>query len=131
MKVIIAGSRSIVDYGYVEEAIEASGFKVTKVVSGTANGVDRLGEDWAEENGVKVKPFPADWKNLEVKGAVIKENRYGKYNAVAGHQRNERMAKYAKGLIAVWDGKSKGTMDMIERMKAKGKKVFVYDISKV
>lgn len=64
---IVAGSRSILDClsrdgqrRIVAEAIDRSGFSVAEVVSGTARGVDQLGEDWADEHGIPVKRFPAD-----------------------------------------------------------------------
>ena len=41
--------------------------------------------------------------------------------------RNQVMADHADALIAVWDGASKGTADMIDRAKKRGLKVFVYD----
>jgi hypothetical protein len=131
MKVIIAGSRSISEYGYVEEAVEASGWNITEVVSGKAKGVDTLGEFLATEYGIPVKPFPADWKNLNAPGAVIRSNRYGQYNCMAGHMRNRQMGDYADGLIAVWDGVSRGTESMINYMQSLGKPVFVYNVSEV
>ena len=47
MKVIIAGSRDITDYSLVCRAISESKFDITEVISGTARGVDTLGEKWA------------------------------------------------------------------------------------
>ena len=126
MKTIVAGSRKIKSYSVVAEAIEASGFDVTEVVSGTANGVDTLGENWAEQNDRQIKRFPADWKNIRVKGAIIRQNQYGKYNAAAGGIRNKKMAEYADALISVWDGKSKGTADMILQAHRLGLRVFVF-----
>ena len=67
-----------------------------------------------------LKQFPADWNNITVPGAVIKYNSYGKYNALAGHQRNAKMGDYADALIAVWNGKSTGTRNMIKYMKSLG-----------
>lgn len=110
MKVIIAGSRQVTDYNAVKSAIEASGFKITKVLSGCARGVDRFGERWAKENNVSVVYFPADWEQ------------YGKR---AGMLRNFEMAGLADALIAVWDMKSKGTKNMID-LARKGKlKVYI------
>lgn len=126
MKTIVAGCRWIKDYNIVCEAIEASNFKITKIVSGTATGVDTLGENWAESNDIPIKRFPADWKDLTVKGAVVKTNQYGKYNAAAGHIRNEQMAQYAEGLVAIWDGKSRGTSSMITLAHKYGLKVYVF-----
>lgn len=130
MKTIVAGSRSITDYSITEKVIEESGWIITEIVSGKAKGPDTHGETWADKNGVHVEPFEANWRDLNAPGAVIKYNKYGPYNAIAGHQRNERMARYADALILVWDGKSTGSADMLRRAKAHGLKIFIYDLSK-
>lgn len=116
MKVIIAGSRFIKDYNLVAEAIKESGFNITEVVCGAANGVDSLGERYAKENGIKLSYFYADWKGL------------GKR---AGHARNEQMGNYANALVAVWDGESKGTKHMITYAKKKKLLVYVKNINEV
>lgn len=131
MKTIIAGSRGISDYSIVYNAIDASGLYglITEVVSGAARGVDRLGEFWAKEHRVRVKKFPVEkeeWENIDAPGARVKTRPDGsKYNANAGHDRNQRMADYADALIAIWDGKSPGTRDMIRRAEARGLKCYV------
>jgi hypothetical protein len=113
MKCIIAGSRSITDYDTVKAAFNACPFKdkITEVVSGTAKGVDILGERLAFEYDIKVSRFPADWK------------RFGKR---AGRIRNEQMGDYADCVIAVWDGYSTGTKHMVDYMCQINKRVFVY-----
>lgn len=80
------------------------------VVCGKARGADTLGERYAEERGYAVHYFPADW------------DRYGKS---AGHIRNEEMAKNADALVAFWDGKSRGTKDMIKLARQYGLRVRV------
>ena len=112
MKVIIAGTRTVTDSEAVTAAVAQSGFWITEVVSGSARGVDALGEQWAARYGVPVKRFPADW------------NRYGKS---AGPRRNREMAEYADALIAVYDGESPGTRNMIETAKALGLTVCVWN----
>lgn len=114
MKTIIAGSRNISDYNVVERLIEASRlrFFITEVVSGRAPGVDRHGERWANYKRIPVKPFPAAWRDRD--GVVD-------YNA--GKKRNQQMADYADALIAIWDGQSSGTRDMIERALMQGLEV--------
>ena len=129
MKVIIAGSRSIIDFETIKKAIGCCPFSILEVVSGGAKGVDILGEKYAEGKRIPVKVFKPLWKDLEAHGAVVRNNAYGKYNAKAGLDRNEQMGDYADGLIAVWDGQSTGTQHMIKYMKKLGKKVFIYDIS--
>lgn len=111
MKVIIAGSREIQNYGFVLEAIEEAGFPLTEVVSGTANGIDRLGERYANENHIPIAYYPADWD---------------KYGKSAGYRRNIEMANYAEGLIAVWNRKSKGTASMIELARDRRLKTYVF-----
>jgi len=110
MRTIIAGSRGITSYDAVCIAIEASGIEITEVVSGTAKGVDTLGERYAIENNIPIKRFPAKWKE------------FGKR---AGLLRNTEMAEYAEALIAIWDGKSPGTRDMINKGKFFGLNVCI------
>lgn len=126
MKVIIAGSRKGVSFAEVKAAIQESGFKITEVCSGEAPGVDTLGETWANNRKIPVKPFPAHWDDLDAPGAYVVSGHYGDYNANAGKDRNQLMANYAEALIAVRvQGKSSGTDDMIERATKAGLKVFV------
>lgn len=113
MKVIIAGSRDITDLDEVIKAVKSSGFEITEVVSGTARGVDKLGEEYAKLNNIPVKAFPADWYNLGKK---------------AGFRRNQEMLEYADALIAVWDGFSRGTQHMIDITHRKGKPYFVRNL---
>ena len=125
MKVIIAGSRNIQDFFAVANAIDYSKFKITEVVSGGAKGVDKLGEDWAKSSNTPCKVFKAAWDELDAPGARVKTGPYGNFNSRAGFDRNKLMAEYADALIAVWDGKSKGTQNMIDIMKAFGKPVHI------
>jgi hypothetical protein len=130
MKTIIAGSRTINDYGLVERAIEMSGWadEITEVVCGDAKGADYFGEIWAKKHNVVVKHFPADWKNVAAPNAVVRENAYGKYNARAGVDRNCEMARYADNLIAIIENNSRGTAHMIETASSLGRPVCVYEV---
>lgn len=115
-KVIIAGCRGLTNINDVEDAWNAAMREwgsplVTEVVSGAAPGVDQLGEILAEWKAIPVRRFPAEWARL------------GKR---AGPTRNGQMARYADRLIAVWDGESRGTANMIETMRALGKPVYVH-----
>lgn len=109
MKVIIAGGRDIWDREAVDAAVEESGFEITEVVCGGAPGVDTLGARWAKRNSIPIKVFPAEWARL---------------GRSAGPVRNMQMAKYADALIAVWDGQSHGTRNMIETAKLRGLKIY-------
>jgi len=113
MKVIIAGSRSCHNLEDVERAIFNSKFNITEVVSGGAKGADSLGEKWARRNCIPVAKFPAKWD---------------KYGTGAGMIRNREMRDYADALIAVWDGRSSGTANMIHIAQRKGMKVYIEEI---
>lgn len=113
MRTIIAGSRSIDDYEIIDRAVRESGFEITQVISGGARGVDSLGEHWAKINRVPISVFKAKWDT------------YGKR---AGYLRNEEMAKQADALIAVWDGKSKGTEHMVRIANNHNLKVFLFKL---
>jgi hypothetical protein len=124
MKIIVAGSREVTDYNIVRQAFIHSGFwrqyrTDIEVISGTARGVDRLGEEFAERNGLRVHRFPADWD---------------KYGKAAGHIRNKEMGKFAKAhdgrLLAIWDGNSLGTKQMIDFAIEIGLGGFIYRTDK-
>lgn len=115
MKLIIAGSRFEQDeFGTrLNDAAQFFPEGVTEVVSGTARGYDRVGEQLALRNGVPVKRMPAVWE------------RYGKS---AGMKRNVEMGEYADALLAFWNGKSSGTRFMIEWMQKNNKPVTVINV---
>lgn len=112
MWIIVAGSRTVSE-GAVRTALSRCPWLgyATGVVSGTAKGADQIGEKWAAEHGLDVIRFPANWK------------RYGRG---AGPVRNRMMAEKAHGLVAVWDGQSRGTTSMINLARQRGLRVFVH-----
>ena len=126
---IIAGGRNFSDYTKLrKETLAAIKTCATEfyncdrinkdlvtIVSGHANGADKLGEKFADEFGLRLQLFPADWS--KGKGA--------------GYARNSEMAKFASdedcngALVAFWDGESRGTKHMIETAEKCGLRVFV------
>lgn len=128
MKLIIAGSRRlIIPVSTIDRAIECFSLEPTQVVSGMATGVDTAGKIWAIENKIPVVPFPAFWGILDSPGAVIKERADGTlYNAFAGSERNQKMADYADRLLVIKREDSKGTDDMIRRMKIARKPIYIF-----
>ena len=106
MKVIVAGGRDFNDYKLLKETLDnfqQEYGNITEVVSGTAKGSDKLGEQYANENNIPIKRFVPDWEGLGKK---------------AGHVRNRQMGSYTKEhngmLVAFWDKQSKGTKGMID-----------------
>lgn len=116
-KLIIAGSRSLQERK--EEAwpilvrflfTYKQKHNIIEIVSGTAAGADRFGEQYAEQNNIPLKKMPADW------------NKYGRS---AGPIRNRQMAEYADEAVILWDGKSPGGLNMIETMRELKKPYYV------
>lgn len=113
-KIIIAGSRGYNDYDDFSHWIDLCFKKIKgpiEVVSGGALGPDSMGEKYAEEHGHKLICFLPQWKVHGKRAAPI--------------IRNKAMGDYADCLIAFWDGKSRGTKNMIEYMRRLKKKVQV------
>ena len=129
MKVGIVGDRTVNDYSLIDKAVKQSGFEVTEVVSGGAQGVDSLAVQWAKDNGIPFTEFKADWNNLKAKGAVVKTNRWGKkYNANAGFDRNSQVVDYIDALIAIQPkGPTSGTQDTVRKTKKAKKPLHQYE----
>ena len=106
-RLIVAGSRSVTDYSMLREWLDKllshRDPSTVSIVSGTARGVDQMGEQYAQERGLALWKMPALWKEQ------------GK---AAGYLRNQQMAWFGTHLAALWDGESPGTRAMI-RMGAK------------
>jgi len=125
MKLIIAGSRNYNNYNFIKESVQnimresynsGIALQIESIVSGGANGVDKLGEQFAKEFNIPCIVFPANWS---------------KHGKAAGPIRNKEMAEFADTLIAFPDMKSIGTINMITTMKNLNKKVYVVEIKDV
>lgn len=87
-KILVCGGRHFESYGLLKvvlgKLIEKFYIDISKseLVSGHCQGADMLGEKYAEEYGISVKRFPADW---------------GKYKRKAGPIRNKQMIDYISG----------------------------------
>lgn len=113
-KVIIAGCRDFADYELLKEKcdfyLQNQKPENVVIVSGHASGADALGERYAQERGLQLETYPADWKA---------------HGRAAGPIRNAQMASVARTLIAFWDGKSRGTKNIIDTATKRGLKVAV------
>lgn len=111
-RVIICGGRDFDDKQLCFSTLDRLVDKDCEIISGHAKGADLFGEEYALTQGIAVTTFKPDWK------------RYGRG---AGPVRNRQMLEYAAEqqafIIAFWDGKSKGTKNMIEQAKKAGIKV--------
>ena len=131
IRLLIVGSRGLQGVDLISKAVAFAGINIDdilEVVHGGAPGIDKAAGWWAEKHKLPVKIFKADWSNINVPNAVVKINGFGQYNAKAGIDRNEKMGTYSDVLVAIWDGKSRGTYHMIEFMKKLEKPFHVYEL---
>lgn len=113
VKVCICGSRSIGSFEIISQAVSASGFAPTLIIQGGCRGVDLFAKEWAIMKNIPCAEIIAYWQS------------FGK---AAGPIRNKAMLGLADAVIAIWDGKSKGTGGMIEMTRKAGKPLFVYSL---
>lgn len=115
VRLIVSGSRDICNEilvcGILQRYyVEVFDFDVDAVITGGARGVDSIAHKWARLIGLRTIVRNADW------------DRYGKS---AGPIRNREMLEYGNTLLAIWNGKSKGTKDMIDISLKRGVVTYV------
>lgn len=107
--VFVCGGRDFVDEFTLAGALKTACKGLSKVIivhGACPSGADQLADDWGLSKRHTVKRFHADWST------------HGK---AAGPIRNAEMVDYLKTVqlvaaIVCWDGKSKGTADMVRRL---------------
>lgn len=107
MKLAIIGSRKL-KIDDISKYLPYSAEEISEIVSGGAFGVDRSAGEYAKRNKIKLTEFLPDYK------------RYGR---AAPIKRNELIASYADEAVAIWDGKSKGTLHTVRLFCSLNKKV--------
>ena len=117
---MIVGSRGYTDYASFKAKCDALLADKTdiEIVSGGASGTDAMAERYARELGYSLQIFPADWS---------------RYRKRAGYVRNREMHAYIstfteRGVIAFWDGRSKGTAQSFALAKEFGNPIRVVRI---
>jgi hypothetical protein len=112
MKIIICGTRTMNDAAFVKECLDKSKFRsvMTEVLTGGAGGVDTIAYWWARFNKIPCRVFRARWSD----------------GPWAGPLRNHKMVKEADGLIAIWEGTSRGTRNTIRNAEEAGIPVEVH-----
>jgi hypothetical protein len=114
MRLIIAGSRDIVDYHVMRECWQQYTYRdsVTEIISGDARGVDKLAIRLANDLDIPVTIMAANW---------------AMHGRRAGYKRNAEMADYGHSVLAIWDHQSPGTKHMIDIADNQGLYVEIYN----
>lgn len=105
IRLIIAGTRNFSDDRLFAQTMQSLTITPDEVVCGMATGADEMGRRWALANNIPVAEFSADWDT------------HGKK---AGPIRNKAMANYGTHLLAFWNGRSRGTGNMIALARSAG-----------
>ena len=104
-RVAVVGSRNYPNLDKVRAFVALTLTPDTIVISGGARGVDSVAAEAARARGLVVEEYLAEWR---------------KYGKSAGFLRNTTIVDKADRVVAFWDAKSRGTLDTINKAKAKG-----------
>ena len=102
MKLLIVGSRSLTSFDLSPHIPPG----VDTVISGGAGGIDSLAEQYADAHRLS---------------KCILRPRYDLYGRGAPLRRNEQAVDMADAVLAVWDGRSKGTQYTLNYAKQRNK----------
>lgn len=111
MKVAIIGSRNVNLHSIADFIPEKIAGLMTEIITGGAVGVDTLALKYARENNIK---------------ATILKPEYEKYKRGAPLIRNRLIVDASDLVIAIWDGKSRGTKYTIDYAEKIGKEPKIY-----
>ena len=97
MKVAVVGSRNLGDscYGVVERYVPVG---CSEIISGGAAGVDMLAERYAQENNLMLTVMRPDYKTFDRTAPLV---------------RNGEIVRRADYVLILWDGVSRGTLNVI------------------
>ena len=114
-KIVIAGCRNYYNYdeakAYLDDClVDINSKNDIIILSGAANGSDKLGVRYALENNFRVELFLPEWD---------------KCGKSAGPKRNKLMAQACDYVICFWDGESSGTRSMIDYAKEYNKPLYI------
>ena len=105
MRVAVIGSRSL--------KIDLEGLipkEATAIISGGAVGIDTNAKEYAIRHNLELIEFLPD---------------YEKYARYAPLKRNDQIIESADLVIAIWEGKSKGTKYVIDKCEKQNKRIKV------
>lgn len=106
-KMAVIGSRSFQNFRFLCDALDEYLKDITELISGGADGADKMGARWARKRGIETRVFEPNHK---------------KYKH-AYHHRNRLIAEACDFVVAFWDGNSTGTKYTIDYARRIGKPV--------
>ena len=116
MKIGVVGSRTFDDYKLLTDTLEALVDNIEVIVSGGANGADKLAAKYAQNKNINLIEFLPQWQL---------------HGRSAGIIRNRSIVQESDMILAFWDGLSKGTANTISRARKAGKTVRVITYAEI
>ena len=107
---LVCGGRDYADYAALAASLDQlrAEIPLRKVLHGAARGADSLAGRWAQERGIPVQEYPAQWRVN------------GRYNNRAGLERNQRMLQQGQpDMVAAFPGGT-GTAHMVSISRRAG-----------
>lgn len=106
-RVLVCGGRDYKDVDAMYRILDAAHASnpIECLISGMARGADSIALMWADEHGIPVAPYPADWQG------------HGKG---AGYIRNQQMLDEGKPRLVLAFPGGRGTDDMVRRSHKAG-----------
>lgn len=114
MRLLVCGSRTWSDRAMIRQVI--SDLSPSVVIDGGARGADRIANGIVRELGIETLTFRARWDE---------------YGRAAGMIRNRQMIGDGRPDMgaAFWNGRSRGTRDMIRRLQGVGIPALIYTVA--
>lgn len=105
MRVLVCGGRNFSDWVLLGDTLDKFHAQTpfSALIHGAAKGADTLAHEWAEQRGIRIDWFRADWT---------------KYRKAAGPIRNTRMLEEGKPDLVIAFKGGKGTRNMITQALA-------------
>ena len=107
MKLAIIGSRSIASADLAPLITE----EPSLIISGGARGIDACAEEYARQHGIPTLILRPD---------------YRRWGRIAPILRDKAIAEACDALLAVWDGRSRGTKFTVDHARKLGRPVRVF-----
>ncbi len=106
IKLFVSGSRKINSAAFVfsvlDDVAKRAGEDIFLIV-GDALGVDSMALAWAKKRGFGFKVYKAKWETVG--------------EGMAGFDRNTDMVEDCEAAVFLWDGKSNGTKDAMNKVR--------------
>lgn len=134
MKIMVTGSREFTDYEMMKDAMafavgQAEPGEQITLLSGAADGADKMAEKIAANYGCEIHRYPADWENHDSECPTWHAEHSPRYCRRAGYRRNAAMIAEGPDLVLGFfreGATNRGTSMTVKLARAAGITVWTY-----